>query len=94
MTELKNQKPYALIKLIDAAEETHMVIAGEHYQFSGVEFFTDADALFDQSQVLSEKGVKTVLLNTSALLTHFYSHEIECLKQELGVDVVNYDVAQ
>ncbi|MDQ8953395.1 hypothetical protein RFH42_10535 [Acinetobacter rudis] len=94
MSKFKNQKPFALITLTDAAEETHIIIAGKHYQIGVVEFFTDADALFCRNQALNKKGVESVLLNTHALLTHFYSHEMECIERELGIDVVNYDIAQ
>ena len=39
-------------------------------------------------------GVKTILLNTHALMAEFYKHEADCLAAQVGIDSVNYDVKQ
>lgn len=94
MSYFKHLKPYALIELVEAKDETHLVIADEHYEFSNVRFYVDADLMFDRHEAMNEKGIKTILLNTNALLAHFLSHEVDCMKSELGIDAVNYDVKQ
>ena len=89
----KYQKPYALIELSIANGETHVVVDGEHYEFSDVRFYVDADLMFDRSEALEAKGVKTILLNTHALMSHFISHDVECMSAELGINV-NYGARQ
>lgn len=92
--EFKNLKPYTLIELVESEDETHIIIFGEHYEFNNVRFYMDADLAIDRSEALELKGTKTLLLNTHALMSHFLSHEIECLGAELGIDAVNYSVKQ
>lgn len=89
----KNQKPYALIELSIANGETHVVVDGEHYEFSDVRFYVDADLMFDRSEALESNGTKTLLLNTHALMSYFYKHEADCLGVELGINV-DYKVKQ
>ena len=90
----KHQKPYALIELSEADSETHVILSGEHYEFKDVRFYVDADLAIDQSEALESNGVKTILLNTHALMSEFYKHEASCLAAQIGIDAVNYDVKQ
>ena len=89
----KHQKPYALIELSEADSETHVIISDEHYEFKDVRFYDDADLAVDRSKALGLNGVKTILLNTHALMSEFYKHEADCLGAKIGIDV-NYDVKQ
>jgi len=89
----KYQKPYALIELSEADSETHVILSNEHYEFKDVRFYTDADLAIEQSEALQLNGVKTILLNTHALMAEFYKHEADCLAAQIGIDV-NYDVKQ
>lgn len=59
-----------------------------------VRFYDDADLAIDQSEALEINGVKTILLNTHALMAEFYKHEASCLAAQVGIDSVNYDVRQ
>ena len=93
-SSFKNLKPYALIELVEAKAETHLVIVGQHFEFSDVRFYVDADLMFDRHNSMKEKGIKTIMLNTNALLAHFYKHEADCIGAELGIDAVNYSVKQ
>lgn len=90
----KNQKPYALIELSEANSETHVIISDEHYEFKDVRFYDDANVAIDRSEALQMNGVKTILLNTHALMAEFYKHEASCLAAQIGIDSVNYDVKQ
>ena len=90
----KNQKPYALIELSESDNETHVILSDEHYEFKNVRFYTDADLAIDRSEALQLNGVKTILLNTHALMSEFYKHEASCLAAQIGIDAVNYDVKQ
>ena len=90
----KYQQPYALIELSEADSETHVILSGEHYEFKGVRFYVDADLAIDRSKALELNGVKTILLNTHALMAEFYKHEASCLAAQIGIDSVNYDVRQ
>lgn len=94
MSNFKHLTPYALIELSEARDETDIIVSGEHYEFSDVRFYVDADLAFDRSEALEAKGIKTILLNTHALMAKFYKHEADCLGAELGIDAVNYDVKQ
>ena len=87
------KKPYALIELSEADSETHVILSDEHYEFKNVRFYTDADLAVDRSEALQLNGVKTILLNTHALMSEFYKHEADCLAAQIGIDV-NYDVKQ
>lgn len=89
----KYQKPYALIELSEADSETHVVLSGEHYEFKDVRFYNDPDLAVDRSEALELSGVKTILLNTHALMAEFYKHEADCLAAQIGIDA-NYDVKQ
>ena len=89
----KNQKPYALIELSESDNETHVILSDEHYEFKNVRFYTDADLAVDRSEALQLNGVKTILLNTHALMSEFYKHEASCLAAQIGIDA-NYDVKQ
>ena len=89
----KYQKPYALIELSEADSETYVILSNEHYEFKDVRFYTDADLAIEQSEALQLNGVKTILLNTHALMAEFYKHEADCLAAQIGIDV-NYDVKQ
>ena len=89
----KYQKPYALIELSEADSETHVILSNEHYEFKDVRFYTDADLAIDRSEALQLNGVKTILLNTHALMAEFYKHEAGCLDAQIGIDA-NYDVKQ
>ena len=89
----KYQKPYALIELSEAGSETHVILSNEHYEFKHVRFYDDADLAIDQSEALEINGIKTILLNTHALMAEFYKHEASCLAAQIGIDV-NYDVKQ
>ena len=93
-SSLKNIKPYTLIELAESKDETHIIISGEHYEFNNVQFYMDTNLAIDRSEALELKGTKTLLLNTHALMSHFLSHEVECLGAELGIDAVNYAVKQ
>ncbi len=88
------QKPYALIELSEANSETHVIISDEHYEFKDVRFYDDADAAIDRSEALELNSIKTILLNTHALMAEFYKHEASCLAAQIGIDSVNYDVKQ
>ncbi|WP_180069444.1 hypothetical protein [Acinetobacter sp. YH12112] len=90
----KHQKPYALIELSEAESETHVILSDEHYVFKDIRFYTDADLAIDRSEALELSGVKTILLNTHALMAEFYKHEASCLAAQIGIDAVNYDVKQ
>lgn len=90
----KYQKPYALIELSEAGSETHVILSNEHYEFKHVRFYDDADLAIDRSEALQLNGVKTILLNTHALMAEFYKHEADCLAAQIGIDSVNYDVKQ
>lgn len=90
----KYQKPYTLIELSEAGSETHVILSNEHYEFKDVRFYDDANAAVDRSEALELNGVKTILLNTHALMSEFYKHEASCLAAQIGIDVVNYDVKQ
>ena len=83
---LNNLKPYALIELKKSTTETHIVICGEHYEFGNVSFYVDLDLLFDRSEALEAKGIKTVLLNNHALMSKFIGHEVSCVKANLNID--------
>ena len=87
------QKPYALIELSEANNETHVILSDEHYEFKDVRFYDDADLAVDRSEALGLNGVKTILLNTHALMAEFYKHEADCLTAQIGIDA-NYDVKQ
>ena len=89
----KHQKPYALIELSEADSETHVILSDEHYEFKNVRFYNDADLAVDRSEALGLNGVKTILLNTHALMSEFYKHEADCLAAQVGIDA-NYDVKQ
>ena len=89
----KHQKPYALIELSEAGSETHVILSNEHYEFKHVRFYDDANAAIDCSEALQLNGVKTILLNTHALMAEFYKHEASCLSAQIGIDA-NYDVKQ
>ncbi|MEG2462479.1 MAG: hypothetical protein RSA09_07140 [Acinetobacter sp.] len=89
----KYQKPYALIELSEADSETHVIISGEHYEFKDTHFYDDAYLAVDHSEALQLNGVKTILLNTHALMSEFYKHEASCLAAQIGIDA-NYDVKQ
>ncbi len=89
----KYQKPYALIELSEADSETHVILSNEHYEFKDAHFYDDADIAIDRSEALQLNGVKTILLNTHALMSEFYKHEASCLAAQVGIDV-NYDVKQ
>ena len=93
-SSLKNMKPYTLIELAESKDETHIIISGKHYEFNSVRFYMDADLAINRSEALELKGTKTFLLNTHALMSHFLSHEVECLGAELGIDAVHYAVKQ
>ena len=69
------QKPYALIELSEANSETHVIISDEHYEFKDVRFYDDADAAIDRSEALELNSIKTILLNTHALMAEFYPLE-------------------
>ena len=88
----KYQQPYALIELSEADSETHVILSDEHYEFKDVRFYIDADLAIDRSKALELNGVKTILLNTHALMAEFYKHEASCLAAQIGIDSVNYDV--
>lgn len=90
----KYQKPYALIELSEAGSETHVILSNEHYEFKHVRFYGDANAAIDRSEALEMNGVKTIVLNTHALMAEFYKHEASCLAAQIGIDAVNYDVKQ
>lgn len=90
----RHQKPYALIELSEAASETHVILSDEHYEFKDVRFYDDADLAIEHSEALELNGVKTILLNTHALMAEFYKHEASCLATQIGIDSVNYDVKQ
>ena len=90
----KYQKPYTLIELSEAGSETHVILSNEHYEFKDVRFYDDANAAVDRSEALELNGVKTILLNTHALMSEFYKHEANCLAAQTGIDSVNYDVKQ
>ena len=90
----KHQKPYALIELSEADSETHVILSDEHYEFKDVHFYDAADLAVDRSEALEMNGVKTILLNTHALMAEFYKHEASCLAAQIGIDSVNYDVKQ
>ena len=90
----KHQKPYALIELSEAGSETHVILSDEHYEFKDVRFYDDADLAIERSEALELNGVKTILLNTHALMAEFYKHEAGCLAAQIGIDAVNYDVKQ
>lgn len=90
---LKNQKPYMLIELSEAKNETHIIISGEHYEFSNARYYMDASLAIDRSEALEVKGTKTLLLNTHALMSKFYEHEVDCLSAALGISV-NYESKQ
>lgn len=81
----ENIKPYTLIELSESKDETHIIMNGEHYEFSNVRFYIDADIAIDQSEALKLKGTKTLLLNTHALMSHFLAHEVECLSAKVGI---------
>lgn len=89
----ENLKPYTLIELSEAKDETHIIISGDHYEFSNVSLYMDADLALDRSKALEAKGTKTLLLNTHALIFEFYRHEADCLGAELGISI-NYESKQ
>ena len=91
---LKYQKPYALIELSESDNETHVILSNEHYEFKEVRFYDDADLAIERSEALELNGVKTILLNTHALMAEFYKHEANCLAAQIGIDSINYDVKQ
>lgn len=82
-----------LIELAESKDETHIIISGEHYEFGNVQFYMDADLAIDRSEALESKGTKTLLLNNHTLMSHFLSHEVECLGAELGISI-NYETKQ
>jgi hypothetical protein len=53
----------------------------------------NASLAIDRSEALEAKGTKTLLLNTHALMSKFYEHEVDCLSAELGISV-NYESKQ
>ncbi|WP_151676082.1 hypothetical protein [Acinetobacter soli] len=89
----KNMKPYALIELSEAQNETHIIIFDKHYEFSNVWFYVDADLAIDRSESLEAKGVKTLLLNNHALMAEFWKYEVDCASADLGISV-NYKSEQ
>ena len=78
-------KPYTLIELNEAQVETHIVLDGEHYTFGDTHFHVDVDQAFNESEALGAIGVKSLLINTHALMSIFYENEVECRGIGLGI---------